>query len=586
MRVPEDLNPSERRLWTAFTEGGQLDLAESRDTRTDVQRATEWGPERRIRAAALTALLRGVREASGGTTALHLNGARITGALCLRHLRAECSLLLENCYFDEPVDMAHAEVLSLSFRGSRIPGVDAYGVIARGDLMLSHVTADRIELFGARVEGRLWLVGARLTCADGYALDAPDMVVSGGLYCGGGFMAHGGVNLYGASVGAGFELDGARLVNSRGFALRAPNLDVASDLTCRNAVFTGGVNVFGAEIGGQFWLNATRLTNTDGWALNAPNVKVGGGLYSRGGMVAEGGVNLYGATIGAGVELEGGKLVNRRGAALRAPHMTVAGDLTCGDGFSAVGGVELSGCRVEGRLSFRGADLGGAEPTVLTCTNTEVREFFLDRLRSAPGVVSLAGATVETIHDDAGFRPENLDLDRARYVVLAPYRPARDRIAWIRHGRTGYQPWCYEQLAAYYRRIGHDEDARTVLLAKQRHRRDTLRLPAKVWGRLQDATVGYGYRPLRALGWLGSGIAATAVFFALHPPKRATGEGAPHFSAAAYAADVFLPVLDLGQQRAFIPQGAGQWVAWAAVLAGWVLATTVIAGITRALARA
>ncbi|WP_157851623.1 hypothetical protein [Streptomyces monomycini] len=436
------------------------------------------------------------------------------------------------------------------------------------------------------MEGRLWLVGARLTRADGYALDAPDMVVSGGLYCGGGFTAHGGVNVYGASVGAGFDLDGARLVNSRGFALRAPNLVVASDLTCRNAVFMGGVNVFGAEVGGQFWLNATRLTNTDGWALNAPNVKVGGGLYSRGGMVAEGGVNLYGARIGAGVELQGGRLVNRRSAALRAPHMTVAGDLTCGDGFSAVGGVELSGCRVEGRLSFRGADLSDAEPGALTCTDAQVRAFFLDRLRSAPGVVSLSGTTVEVIHDDGGFQPEHLDLDRARYVVLTPYRPARERITWIRRGRTGYQPWCYEQLAAYYRRIGHDEDARTVLLAKQRHRRETLRLPAKLWGHLQDVTVGYGYRPLRALGWLGSGIAATAVFFAIHPPKRATEEGAPHFSAPAYAADVFLPVLDLGQQRAFTPQGVGQWVAWAAVLAGWVLATTVIAGVTRNVVRA
>ncbi|MFK8849601.1 hypothetical protein [Streptomyces sp. Ac-502] len=387
------------------------------------------------------------------------------------------------------MDVAHAEVAHLSFRGSRVPGVDAYGLTTGGDLVLSHVTAGRLDLFGARVEGRLWLVGARLTCADGYALDAPDMAVSGGLYCGGGFTAHGGVN-------------------------------------------------------------------------------------------------LYGATIGAGVELMGGRLVNRRGAALRAPPLRVAGDVTCGDGFSAVGGVELSGCRVEGRLSFRGADLGGAEPVALRCANADVRESFLDRLRSAPEAVSLSGATVEVIHDDAGFRPEQLDLDRARYVALTPYRPARERIAWIRHGRTGYQPWCYEQLAAYYRRIGHDEDARTVLLAKQRHRRDTLRLPAKLWGRLQDATVGYGYRPLRALGWLGSGIAATAVFFTLNPPKRTTQEGAPHFSAPAYAADVFLPVLDLGQQRAFTPQGAGQWVAWAAVLAGWILATTVIAGITRNVARA
>jgi uncharacterized protein YktB (UPF0637 family) len=34
-----------------------------------------------------------------------------------------------------------------------------------------------------------------------------------------------------------------------------------------------------------------------------------------------------------------------------------------------------------------------------------------------------------------------------------------------------------------------------VLLAKHRNRRRQLNSPARLWGYLQDAAVGYGYRP-------------------------------------------------------------------------------------------
>ncbi|WP_150247035.1 hypothetical protein [Streptomyces albofaciens] len=500
-------------------------------------------------------------------------------------MRIERPLIMEECSFDEPVHVGTSELLSLSLRGSRIPRLDGYGVTIRGDLDLTNAIAGRVGLFGAQVEGRVWLVRARLSCADGYALDAPDMVVSGGMYCGGGFSAQGGMNLYGASIGAGLELNKARLVNRCGFALRAHNIAVASDLSCSGTVFAGGAELFGAEVGGHFWLNGARMSNADEWALNAPNLRVRGGLYARDGMSAEGGVNLYGASVGAGIELDGARAVRRDGVALRAARATVAGNLTCGDGFRAIGGVVLSDCRVDGRLSFRGAHFAGGESAVLDCANARLGVLFLDQLRQSPRAVLLTGAAMEVFHDDADFSPDCLDLDRARYELLSPHRPACDRIGWMMRGQTRYQPWCYEQLAAYYRRIGHDEEARTVLLVKQRNRRAGLRLPAKLWGRLQDVTVGYGYRPLRALGWILAGIAATACYFGFNPPARTGGDGTAHFVAAAYAADVFLPVLDLGQQRAFSPQGPGQWVAWAAVLAGWVLTTTVVAGVTRALTR-
>ncbi|UZJ32824.1 hypothetical protein [Streptomyces endophytica] len=589
------MNDSERVLWTAFIEGRACDLRVGNEEFDAVESAGEWGPERRIRADVVTRLALGEAQVPAGRAPqLLIRGARITGKLTLRHGRAVCPLLLEECAFDDPLDLTRTELPALSLRGSRLPGLDGYALSLKGDLNLRDVVSGAVDLFGAQISGRIWLVGARLSCADGYALSAPDMDLAGGLYGGARFVAEGGVNLYGTSVGAGAEFDGAYLTNPRAPALRAHNISLGGDLSLIDVQLIGGISLFGADIGGQLWLNGATLLNDEGWALSAPNMSVRGGLYARSGFTADGGVNLYGVSIGAGVELDGATLSNNRGPSLRAPHATVTGDLSCGDGFGVNGGgITLAGARIAGRLSFWGAELGGGgrgdDPVTLDCAEASLGELSLKQLCSVPETVLLTGATIRTIHDDAQFLPAHLDLNRTQYDMLLPHLPAQERLAWLTHGADGhYQPWRYEQLAAYYRRLGHDEDARTVLLAKQRHRRRTLRWPSRLWGYLQDLLVGYGYRPARAFGWLTLGVTLTACYFALFPPTPANGTKGPHpdFSPFIYAVDVLLPVLDLGQQQAFLAHGPGQWLVWASVTGGWILATAVIAGMTRALSRA
>jgi hypothetical protein len=52
-----------------------------------------------------------------------------------------------------------------------------------------------------------------------------------------------------------------------------------------------------------------------------------------------------------------------------------------------------------------------------------------------------------------------------------------------------------------------------------------------------------------------------------------------------YTLDVLLPIVDFGQQSAFTPRGAQQWLGYVLIAAGWILATTVAAGIARTLRR-
>ena len=318
--------------------------------------------------------------------------------------------------------------------------------------------------------------------------------------------------------------------------------------------------MFGAQIGGQFWLGGAHLNSGDSdWAFSAPLLKVGGGMYCNAGFSAAGGVNLFGAAIGSMLDFATGKLTAPDGTALRAPGCTVQTDAALTNGFSATGAVDLSGARIGGSLHL-------ADATFSACT------------------ADLRNANIEVLSGQPSQWPGEIRLRELTYTTLEPYLGAPEWLNWLRRDPGGYEPQPYEQLAAYYRRVGHDEQARTVLLAKQRHRRQRLQLLARAWGLLQDAATGYGYRPARAFGWLVLLLAFTTVYFTLHPP-RTVGSGGASFESVIYAFDTVVPVLDLAHQQTYVTTGAGQWITWAVTIAGWVLATTVIAGITRTLTR-
>jgi hypothetical protein len=79
-------------------------------------------------------------------------------------------------------------------------------------------------------------------------------------------------------------------------------------------------------------------------------------------------------------------------------------------------------------------------------------------------------------------------------------------------------------------------------------------------------------------------VARTTYFAARQPAPLRPGDGRA-FNPFAYTFDLLLPIINLRQEDAFNPTGTGQAVAYILIIAGWVLATAVIAGITRVLSR-
>jgi hypothetical protein len=176
-------------------------------------------------------------------------------------------------------------------------------------------------------------------------------------------------------------------------------------------------------------------------------------------------------------------------------------------------------------------------------------------------------------------------LSDLTYTVLIPRLPAEQRLPMLERDLDGYDPHSYEQLTASYRRVGDDHAARLVQLAKQRRLRTTRAWYGRLWGYVQDATVGYGFRPLRAAVWLLSLLAIGTVAYGLHHPRPLKASESPEFDPVFYTLDLLLPVISFGQEGAFAPHGWYQTLSYALVVAGWILATTVFTGVTRNVSR-
>lgn len=284
------------------------------------------------------------------------------------------------------------------------------------------------------------------------------------------------------------------------------------------------------------------------------------------------------------LNFRGAKLDGVGGPALTADGLTVTGSIFCDMDFSANGAVRLLGASISDQLSFCGAHLGGdGGPALIADRLTVTGSTVFDKGFSADGAVRLVHAKIGGLNDQKESWPSKLELNGLTYGSLT-YLPAKDRLDWLNRS-SSYRGQPYEQLAAYYRGLGHDDQARRVLLAKQRRRTQQRAWWARWWGWLQDLLAGYGYAPGRALLLLvGAFVAGWLVFQSHHPVPVGPGPH-PVFNAALYTLDVLIPAPALGQASGWDPQGAGLAVAAGLHVLGWLLAITVIAAITRAFSR-
>jgi hypothetical protein len=556
-----------------------------------------------------------------------------SGAIQARALRADGSVRLPNARVGGSVDIGAAVLSNPNGDALHAVGIDVSGSV-NAEVDGGRFTADgRVVLSGARIGGDLRLSGAKLTVpesskqpvlviprgiADGSASLVADRVeVRGNVELDGGFTAVGTVRLPGARIGGYLRLAGATLGTSRKpvpglrvpIALLADGIRINGDLdgrgwrgadqgTSRQGLLAyGQVRFVDADIRGSASLSGVQLHGPGLDVLFADRIRVGGTLFLRNAKVS-GSIRLQDARIGSTLDCTGAELTEPRHRPDGSPKpsldirvSTIGKDVFCTRGFTATGGVRARRMEASKTVSFEGATLGGEQGAVaLNASGLHAEELNLRFAGPPAGDVLLTRAsTVEVFDDEALWRTAGLvDLEDFKYETLTakPEVDVGTRLRWLRSVLRHYDPDPYERLAASYVDAGREERSRRVLLVNQRHRHATMRLPGRVWGWVQEVTVGYGYRPLLALLWFLVLWTAGSLWFAFfYTPEQIDPDNRPVFNPVLFALDTLLPIVNLGQDEHWRTQGAAQWIAVTLTLVGWVLVTAAAAGAARVLKR-
>nr|WP_256515477.1 hypothetical protein [Alsobacter ponti] len=408
--------------------------------------------------------------------------------------------------------------------------------------------------------------------------------------------------------------------------LFADKLDARGDVTLRGSTVQGRVVLSGARIGGRFEADGATIEAQGGIVLAADGMAAQA-VHLRGATV-RGGIDLEGARLVAGLEAHGLVLSHSDGVALNALSLETGSNVILRRA-TVAGEADFTSAHIGGDFDGVGAAFANPGHAALGLGRAEIGGGFLLRDgATVDGVLDLTGTRLGTLHDDpsAWPRPGDLLLNRCIYsgFIDGP-ADAGKRLDWLSRqhpGRWGedFWPQPYEQLASVFRDMGHGEDARRVLVEKERLQRRARRLrtgssvargllAAKDW--TLGVTLGYGRHPLLAFIWLGVvWLAGVAVFaraddlgamkpntaVILRSPEwtscrlakgrevelaggglRVQGRAEPgqsqlacfrsqfealsypELNAAMYSLDTLFPVVDIGQREFWRPDPAQPW---------------------------
>ncbi|MBV9447086.1 MAG: hypothetical protein JO345_14490 [Streptosporangiaceae bacterium] len=517
---------------------------------------------------------------SAGEVAVAAEGLIVEGNADLAKLTAHGIVWLEGAQVSGMIDLTEATLIgghggAITFSNASIGGrLRCDGLSAEGT----------VRMRNTEVGAAFVLSGARLSAPAGLALDAGGLVVKGGVFLVKGFTAEGQLRLIGARLGANLSVSGAEISNPGAMAL---NLDgvTMGNFDAAGIVCAGQVSCVSGRFSGGLDLASAHLDSGDNQpALNASGVTVEGPVVLSG-MRVRGEVNFRSSHIRDLVQLNGASMENPGQLALCFSHAEITADVSCED-ITVTGTTALSNAKIAGTVSLERARLENPAGVALDARHLQVGQIRLISANPVRGAVDLSHAHVGLLVDDPASWPAELNLSGLTYQSLEPQLTADERLSWLALSQSGQKPQPYEQLAGYYNAIGQPAQARRILYARERRQRNGKGPLGRAWSLLQDLTVGYGYQPWRAASWLLLLlVTGTAVFYAAPPAPLQDGAG-PHFNSVIYTLDLMLPIVNLGQKGAFSPTGAEQWFSYALMAAGWVLATTIAAGIARVLRRA
>lgn len=253
-------------------------------------------------------------------------------------------------------------------------------------------------------------------------------------------------------------------------------------------------------------------------------------------------------------------------------------------GHSDDGAVELLAAHVSGLRWFTA--VGGGEGAAVNLKGARVG-----------GVFQFAPARLE----HTGDSHLRLATDGLTYPEVPGRISPEDWRKLLREGTPGYAAQPYQQLAAGYRALGDDRQARQTLMAQRDDQlaRAPTRWAERCWGWITKVTLGYGYQPWRALWFLAAVVALScvlAVVLGSHGALAQTsqtaspGRSCTVVQQVSVGLDLNLPVgtsvaraeCDLTPDSASVTAVWLSAAGWVLRLLAWAFAALFIAGFTSA----
>jgi hypothetical protein len=541
------------------------------------------------------------------------------------HIVADGEVLCEQGFRSNgEVCLQWAQVQRLRATAGTFMSATAYALHADALRALAGVYLDRkfrataaVRLVGANITGELCCTGGTFDNPSGRALDA-ERIVADDVYLDDGLTARGEVRFNDAQVSRQFNATKGEFRNDRSdeYALDCDGLRCGGDVFLNEGFRAEGtVSLIGAEIKSELNCTAGSFITPGGRALFADGMTTPGMVYLDHGFQAIGEVRFARATVGRQLICTDGTFDNPHGIALDLTGVVCPGDVLLNSTssedrvFRATGEILIRGAQITRDLDVTNARLHGGEG--LDARGMQVGGCLTWTLDPPPeGHIKLSRAQISRLNDTAGSWPEGrYTLTGMTYQTVGDLRgdvlTLEQRKTWLRQTDV-YSSDAYNQLAQVYRQAGQEPYAQEILIAGQRDLRDKRRghLPrqSRAWNKFIDLFVGYGYklhRPFVLL--LIAGLAGGVIFLLAQHANLIVSTGGSHTSAMLahpaayppfypfpYSFQLLIPGLDLRETANWLPAaGKSGWglalmiFTWLMIVFGWVLATAVVAGVTR-----
>lgn len=393
----------------------------------------------------------------------------------------------------------------------------------------------------------------------------------------------------------------------------------------------GCIYLNSAQIDGQLNCTGALLEVSKGNALNAQHAHIKGDAILCGGFSAKGCVDFKNAKIGGQFNCTGALVEVSKGNALNAQNAQIKDNVFLDNGFSAKGCVDFMNAKISGQLVCAEGRFHMEKGIALQLQGAQAAVFLWRDVMGFSGELDLSDAQFGNLADDCESweKVKELCVVGLTYDHITNPGDTVTRLQWLAKGdrmNGEFSPQPYTQLAKVLRDMGHDGDARRVLITKEdrlRQARTSGLAPiTRTRNFLFRWLVGYGYRPFNCL-WalvlmiaIGSFVAQrawTAGDFAPNSDvilstadwqnlaedntiknpalewsdKTAKGRDYETFQPIAYGFDVVVPIVNIGQEAAWAPSTTRGpwgwhlwWLRWVLSILGWVVTAVGAAAIT------